>query len=117
MDNKKAFFHDRIVLLFLSINAFLVAFCIASIVLRLGDPSEGYIVQYRGNLGLDAYRAGPLYEILSFIPFAIIVYLTQLLIGIKMYEVKKVISRTILMLATLVLLLSVIVSYALLTIR
>ncbi len=117
MDNKKAFFHDRIVLLFLSINAFLVVFCIASILLRLGSPSEGFIVQYRANLGLDAYSAGSISEILSFIVFAIIVYITQLFIGLRMYQVRRVIARTILILSSLVLLLAVMVSYALLTIR
>lgn len=85
--------------------------------LRLGDTSESYIAQYRANLGLDAYKVGGLREILSFIPFVVIVYLFQLLVGVRMYSVRKRVSHIILLLTTLLLVLSVIVSFSLLSLR
>ncbi len=117
MTHKRAFFHDRLILLLLTVNAFLVALCIATIMLRLGDTSESYIGQYRANLGLDAYKVSGLGEILSFIPFVVIVYSFQLFVGMRMYGIRKSVSHIILLLTTLLLLLALLASYSLLSIR
>ncbi len=117
MVSPRAFFHDRFVLLLLTINSFLLALVIISILLRLGDPSEGYIVQYRANLGLDGYKAGGIGEILSFIAFAVIVYGFQLGLGLKMYHLRKRVTHIILLLTLLLLTLTLIVSFSLLGLR
>lgn len=117
MTNPRPFFHDRLVLLLLTINAFLVAVCVATILLRLGDTSESYIAQYRANLGLDAYKVGGVREVLSFIPFAVIVFAFQLVVGVRMYHIRKRVTHIILLLTTLLLVLTLIVSYSLLTLR
>ena len=53
----KKYFHDHLVLLLLSVNAFLAIAGSVFIVLRLSTShGTGYIVQYRANLGIDAFR-------------------------------------------------------------
>jgi len=117
MTNSRTFFHDRLVLLLLTINSFLLALITATILLRLGDTSEGYIIQYRSNLGLDAFKVGGAKDILSFIPFAMVVFVFQLVVGTRMYHIRRRISHIILLLTSLLLFLTLIVSYALLGLR
>lgn len=117
MTNSRTFFHDRLVLLLLTLNSFLLVLIVATILLRLGDTSEGYIVQYRSNLGLDAFKVGGIKDILSFIPFAAVVFAFQLVIGMRMYHVRSRITHIILLLTSLTLILTLIVSYALLGLR
>lgn len=117
MANSRTFFHDRLVLLLLTINSFILILITVSILFRLGDTAEGYIVQYRSNLGLDGYKVGGLNQILSFIPFAGIVYGFQVYLGMRMYHIRKRVTHIILLLTSLVLVLTLIVSYSLLGLR
>ncbi len=72
MPLSKKYLHDKFVLLLASINIFLALLCAVLILLRLGvgQGSEGYIVQYRANLGISAYKTGSVTTILSFVLFA-----------------------------------------------
>jgi hypothetical protein len=112
----KKYFHDKIVLLLLSANIFL-AFLVGAIVLLragLGQGVDGYIVEYRANLGLNAFQKGNVLPILSFIIFALLTMAIHIFLSIRTYSVRRALSLTILGLGVLVLLLAVIVSNALL---
>jgi hypothetical protein len=118
MAKPKQYSHDRVILLFLAINAFLVLAITASILLRLGGgSSQEYIRAYRSNLGLDAYQSGNIADILSFVGFAVIVFLLHLLLSKKIYRIRRDGSLIIIFMTTLTLIFALVVGNALLNIR
>lgn len=111
------YFHDRFVLLMLTINTFLAVVCIVSIFLRLGDTSSSYIEAYRANLGINAYSVGGVEQIISFAIFALAVLVGQFFLSLKFHPIRKQASWLIMLLASLLLLLSIIVGNSLLGLR
>lgn len=112
----KKYLHDKLVLLLVSINAFLAFLCIVLILLRagIGQGVDGYIVEYRANLGLSAFQKGSIVPILSFILFSLLTLVVNVILSIRTYQLRRTLSLTILGLGALILLLAVIVSNALL---
>ena len=114
----KKFFHDHLVLLLLSINAFLTLALTVLVLLRLGSShSTGYIVQYRSSLGIDAFKSGSVAELFSFIGFGVLVLITHSVLAMRSYHVRRQVSLAILALGGLLLVLAIIISNALLTLR
>lgn len=113
----RRYFQDRLVLLFLSIDTFLTFLACLLILFRVGNGNNGFIVQYRANLGISAFKTGSILSILSFIGFAILVLLFHAILSWKTYHIKRQLSLTILSLAIPLLMLCVIVSNALLVLR
>lgn len=117
MTNPKKYFHDRFVLLMLTVNVFLTFLTIATTLLRLGDTSNNYIQSYRANLGLNAYSAGGVEQAVSYVIFALIIFGGQLFLSLKLHSVRKAVSWLVMLFAALLLLLSLIISNALLGLR
>lgn len=118
MPKTRPFFHDRRVLLLLTINSFLAVVCIIVSLLPLAGSSGGVVIsQYRSNLGLDGYKAGHLGDIASFSAFAVIVYIFQLITSVKLYDERKNFSLVVLGLTTITLIFALIVVNALLELR
>jgi hypothetical protein len=118
MASTKKYFHDHFVLLLLSINAFLTAFAVLFITLRLSTShGNDYIVEYRPSLGLDSYKAGSVLDLISFIGFAIIAMAVTLGLSYKVYKIHRQLSIAVLSLGVLLLVLTVIISNALLLLR
>lgn len=115
--NTHKYFHDRFVLLMLTINIFLTFVCVATILLRLGDTGNSYIQSYRANLGLNAYSAGNIGQIISFAVFAVTVLIGQTIISLKLHSIRKHVSWIAMVMAMLLLVLCTIVSNALLQLR
>ena len=111
------YFHDRIVLLLLSTNSFLALLTILSVLLRLQGGGDNYIVQYRANLGISAFQQGSVDQILSFVAFAVAIFAIHGILSWRTYNVRKELSLMILAAGTLLLLISVIISDALLALR
>lgn len=110
--------HDRTVLLFLAINAFLVFLVIASLLLRLGGGSNtSYFSAYRSNLGLSAFQPGGVSNILAFIGFAVIVYSFQFVFSKKLYRIKRDGSLVVLFMTTIILFFALVIGNALLGFR
>lgn len=114
----KKYLHDRMVLLLVSVNIFLACLCIVLTLLRggIGQDIDSYIVQYRENLGISAYQRGDIIPILSFMFFAVVTLVIHVLLSIKAYALRRALALTILALGALILLLTIIVSNALLAI-
>jgi hypothetical protein len=74
-------------------------------------------VQYRSNLGIDAFKTGSVRELLSFIIFAYIVLAIHTVLSVRAYRIERRLSVTILSLGVLLLVLTIIVSNALLVLR
>ncbi len=118
MSNSKRYFHDKIVLLLLSLNSFLLVVNIVSLLLRLeSNKGSAYIVEYRANLGLSAFKTGSVYELLSFIAFAVLVFVLHCILSIKIYNHRRYLAVAILVLGLFLLLLTSVVSNALLALR
>jgi len=105
-------------LLLLSSNAFLALLTSILILLRLdtGRP-DGYIVQYRANLGLSAFKSGGASVFLSFIVFSAFALAFHAVLSMRVYPVRRHFAVAILGLGLLLLILSLIVSNALLVLH
>lgn len=117
MSNPKKYFHDRFVLLMLTVNSFVAFVVIASVLLRLGDTDASYIQSYRANLGLSAYSVGDASHLVGFAVFAGLILVGQLFISLRLHSIRKHASWIIMLLAFFLLLLALIVSNALLRLR
>jgi hypothetical protein len=113
----RKYFHDRFVLLMLTVNIFLAVICVVMILLRLGDTGSSYIQSYRSNLGLNAYSVGDVKEIISFAAFSLIVLVGQFFISMKLHPIRKHASWIVMVLAGILLILSLVISNALLQLR
>ena len=88
------------------------------VLLRLSsNHGNGYIVQYRSNLGLDAFKTGNIAGLLSFVGFAILTPVIHILLSLRTYAIHRQLAIVILALGVLLLVLAVIISNALLVLR
>ncbi len=118
MATPKKYFHDHLVLLLLSINAFLATAGGIFILVRLSTShGNGYIVQYRSSLGINAFQTGNVFDLLSFVVFAGIVLGIHAVLSMRAYRVNRQVAIAILSLGILLLLLTLIISNALLVLR
>jgi|ERR1039458_21793 hypothetical protein len=118
MATPKKYFHDNFVLLLLSINVFLAFADSIYILVRLStNHGSGYIVQYRPSLGISAYQAGGILELFSFVGFAIIVLVTNTTLSLRAYKIHRQLAVVVLCLGILLLLLTIIISNALLVLH
>lgn len=114
----KNFFHDRAVVLLISVNTFLTLLNSFLVLFRLDSGgSDVYIVQYRANLGLSAFKRGGVEPLISFVVFGLLILIVHTVLSIRIYPVRRHFAVTILALGTLLLILSIVVSNALLILR
>jgi hypothetical protein len=114
----KKYFHDHLVLLLLSVNAFLALIGTIFILVRLGTShGNGYIVQYRSSLGINDFKTGSVVDLLGFIVFVWLVFVTHTMLSLRAYRIHRQLAITILSLGILLLVLTIIVSNALLVLR
>lgn len=105
-------------MLLLSITVFLAFLAIVLVIFKLDSAqSSAYIVQYRASLGISALKTGQAGELIAFIAFAIMVAVVNILVSIRVYLIKREVSVVVLLMGVLLLLSSVIVSNALLSLR
>lgn len=118
MAASKKYFHDHLVLLLLSLNAFAAVAGSIFILVRLASShGNSYIVQYRPSLGADAFKTGSVIDLLAFAVFAIIVLVAHTMLSLRAYQIHRQLALAILSLGILLLVLTVIVSNALLMLR
>jgi len=119
MATSKKYFHDHFVLLLLATNIFLAVAGSIFILISLGNShgNSTYIVQYRPSLGISAYTAGSITELISFVGFAIVVLIVHATLSLRAYQIHRQLSIAILSLGVLLLLLTIIISNALLVLH
>lgn len=114
----KRFFHNKLILLLLSLNALLVLLIAILVLIRLDSShTGGYIVQYRSNLGLSAFSRGGVIDLLSFVAFAVVIFGLHLFLSLKVYQIRHQLSLVIQGMGLILLVLTLIVSNALLILR
>lgn len=112
---KNSFFRDHILLLLLSINSFLTLGGAIFVLARLGTAhGSGYIVQYRSSLGVDAFEQGSASGILSFIAFMVLALIVGSFLSLRVYKLNRNIALIVQVMTALLLVLSVVISGALL---
>ncbi len=118
MVSPKNYFHDRSVLLLLVLNTTLLVVGALVVLFRL-DASKGssYIIQYRANVGIDEFKTGSGIDMLSFVLFLILVFSLSLFISHRSYKERRSVALIMLMMTSLLSLLAIIVSNALLVLR
>lgn len=110
----KNYFHDRLVLLLISISSFLAVFTSILILFRLQNGNnDGLIGQYHSNLGLSAFEPGTRATYFSFVIFAFLVLTLHLILSMRMYHRRRDFSIAILWMALFLQVLLLIVSNAL----
>jgi hypothetical protein len=119
MATPKKYIRDHVVLLLLSINAFVALFSIFWILLKLSGSRSGggYIVQYRQHIGISAFKTGDVSGLLSFIGFVITIAIFELVLSMRTYPLRRQLALAILALGILLQILAFIVSNALLVLR
>lgn len=113
----KQYLHDRLLLLIASINTFLALLLTVLVLVRIDSSHSSYIIQYRSNATIDAFKSGSSSELYSFIIFGILVLAVHTLLSFRVYRIHRQLSVIVLGLGTLLLVLGVIVSNALLVLR
>jgi hypothetical protein len=118
MSGEKKYFHDHLVLLLLSLNAFLAVAGSIFILLRLSTShGTSYIVQYRSSLGVNAFQTGTVVQLIIFVAFAALALAVHTMLSLRAYKIHRQLAITILSLGILLLILGVIISNALLALR
>jgi hypothetical protein len=121
MPAAKSYLHDRVLLLLLSVNAFLAFFATLSVLFRLqGVGSSGYIVQCRDCANPEAltkFTRGTTLDMLAFVAFALFIFVAHWTLSVRAFSIRRQLSVVILGLGTLLLVLDIIVSNALLVLR
>ena len=118
MATSKKYFHDHLILLLLSVNAFLAIAGSIFVLIRLSTGhGTGYIVQYRPNLGINAYESGGVMTLISFVFFMLLVFGVNGILSLRVYRIHRQLAITTLSLGILILALAVIVSNSLLWLR
>jgi hypothetical protein len=117
----KKYFHDRVILLLLSSNVFVSTVATILVLLRLDTSRpEGYIVQYRCLPAFGAYcklygqKTGNVTTFISFIIFDLLILLFHIILSVRLYKIHRNLAVLVLAIGILLLILSLIVSYALL---
>ena|SRR5688572_15502994 len=115
----KKYLHDKLILLLLSANIFLAFLCVTLIFLRLniGQGAEGYIVEYRSNLGISAFKVGGISGLLTFAGFVITLLALNITLSIRTYRIHRELALSILAAGILLLLLAAVVSNALMVLH
>lgn len=110
--------HDKLVLTLLSMHIFLAVVGVVFVLLRFGAEGGGdYIVQYRANLGISAFKTGDVGGIISFALFAAVITAINIVLSIRVYHIRRQLAISILGFGCLLLILTLIVSNALLGLR
>jgi len=115
----KHFFQDRSALLLVSINVFLALVAIVLIALKMNATkgTVNYVISYRSSLGIDGYTTGTMWDVSSFIVAAVLILSFGMVLGYRVYNIRRELSLAVLALTVPLLVLLIIVSKALLFLR
>lgn len=104
-------------LLIVSVNIFLTFLLSILTLIRLDTSHSSYIVQYRANAAINAFKSGSSTELYSFILFGILALIFHTVISFRVYLIHRQLAVIVLGLGTLLLIVAIIVSNALLVLR
>lgn len=113
----KQYLHDRLILLIVSVNAFLTLLLATLTFIRVDTSHSSYIVQYRSNATINAFKSGSSTELYGFILFGVLVFVFHVAISLRAFRIHRQLAAITLGLGTLLLVIAIVVSNALLVLR
>jgi len=118
MDIPKKFLQDRLVLLLVTVMAILLAIGVLSVLVRF-DVSKNptTIVAWRPNISGSSYQSGKPIDIYSLAFFMILTAVAGVILGARVYNLRRSIAIFILASASFLLILSAIVANALISLQ
>lgn len=118
MELPKKYLHDRLILGLLTLMAILVVIGVSLVLLRF-DPSRNptTTAAYRPNITGTQYQSGKPIDIYSLAIFMIFTSAAALLLSVRTYNVRRFVSVFILASTVFILILSMIVSNALISLQ
>jgi hypothetical protein len=116
MAAEKKYFHDKLVLLLLSVNAFMAILGSILVLLKIGNSTAStYIIQNRTNLPyISEYKNGTATSLYAFIVFIVFVLVFHSVLSFKTYNLRRDYSVAILGIGLILIVFSIVVSYSLL---
>ena len=118
MEKNRHFLHDRLVLLLVTISAILLAIGVLSVLVRYDiSKNPTTIVAYRPNISGSSYVSGKPIDIYSLAFFMVIVAAAGSLLAYKTHGLRRSIAVFILSSTNFLLLLSIIVANALISLQ
>lgn len=119
MATSKHFFQDRTALLLVSVNSFLALLSTVLILLKINATrgTVNYIVSYRQIPSIDRYTVGTIWDVLSFIAAAALLYTLAMVLAYRTYKVRRELSLLVLGVSVPLLCFLLMVSNALLVLR
>ncbi len=118
MDLPKKYLQDRLILLLLTLMAILLAVGVSLVLLRF-DPSRNptTTAAYRPNISGTQYQSGKPIDIYALAVFMIFIAGSALLLSIRTYHIRRFLAVFILASTVFLLILSMIVSNALISLQ
>lgn len=113
------YFHDRAVLLLLTINSLLVITGVIFVLLHL-DASKGtaYIIQCRMcDTAAHEFKGGSAFDMVGFIFFLLITFAFSVVISRRVYNESRHIALATMLMASVLAIFGLLVSYSLFTLR
>ena len=121
MASSKKYFRDHLVLLLLTVNAFLALAGGVFILVRLASShGNGFIVQCRdcaNPSAISRFTTGNVTDILAFVAFGLIVLVANTMLSLRVYQIHRQLALTVLGLGVLLLTLNIAIAYELLLLR
>lgn len=112
------YFHNRSILLLLIINSILVLIGSILILFRLDSgTTTNYIIEYRANYGIGEYQRGFALDMAGFIFFMLINFAICVFLSLRTFPIRKNIAVVILSVCSLLNIMTIIVSNALMALR
>lgn len=119
MTSPTKYFHDRSVLLLLTLNSLLVVTGVLFVLLHL-DSSKGtaYIIQCRlCDTATHEFKSGSALDMTGFILYLLITYGLSVIISRRIYNERRHIALVMLATTSILAIFSILVSYSLFTLR
>jgi hypothetical protein len=119
MTSPTKYFHDRSVLLLLTLNSLLVVTGILFVLLHL-DSSKGaaYIVQCRlCDTAAHEFKSGSAFDMTGFMLYLVITFGLSIFISRRVYNERRHVALVVMAMASILAIFSLLVSYSLFTLR
>lgn len=118
MDTPKKFLHDRLVLALVTVLAVLLVIGVSLVLLRFDlSKNPTTIVAYRPNISGSSYQSGKPIDIYGLAAFMAVTAASAVILGAKVYSVRRSITIFILGSSVFLLIMATIVSYALISLQ
>ena len=113
----KKYLNEKAIFFLLLANGLLMLLCILYIVLRVDTSQAAALISYRATLGINGFVSGRPAQLYSFALFAVLVTAVHVILSIRLFSFRRVLSIAVLGLNIVLLVFTLMVSTALIPVR